>query len=1296
MPPLESEFRNIRRSKYVKKSAKDIKELAKSEGISLSEIYDSLQKSIIAARAIKKKYTRVASKNRKVTRDLSNNLTNMIVEQPIKPERMVSVSMRVFREDTRNTKRNSDTTINGRLWVAHEYIESRDYEGRPEYYLGEANTSSLTLPFTFIQPYANRMMKIELGDRVIRKRNGIMDQEDNTRLTEFLNSIERLGQEEFASYVKSIHEHYAVILIIEGYESISSSYYKDLPPVNKIRLLDDDTRMSHRHLDYEINKDALSLRDLFKPEKYYMPNACLPTAIMNTIADSYNSKYKLKPRVTFELLWKLVYPNKPFDSSLDFPLSFDEAIPIFEYFGVCAKQYNTNDELESSFAPERLNQNIIRDIVYIRKDNHAFGIYNQTVKKTIVRSTPKTDKLVVSDRYPIPSGKSVLTGCVTNTNDLMEQIIANVKNLELKEEDEVKMIKFLWCSPTDLSDILKYMVVDCKFYPTITTNSYKQVLSFGFKVQNLIVTLARPSFGRETIVTKDMVCLETQTAMVYQTVKEKAMKDMLNPYFKSSYGEGFAEMLSCYNRPALSGKMIQGYKGGVIALDTIKCYPSIVKNLSKIPVFSQFDVFTKDDGSVIHDHTLYKVKLIGKVDSDRSTRSKILMNLKEDVIYGFIVKLIRDEIKVVASCNPHKIVNNPLGKVIEDVLALKNDNMTESLKKQILVSCIGMFGKQNAYSCLPKIFVTYEDAQRESEKMPGGFIQRLGIGDGWLDPKTLIRHFKQSLYILTYTVSKKLIDGFLPIQHLIYDTCRVNLAMAAEMAENAGCQVLGVKTDAVYISTDDSDKLPLMPWKHDIDGCNIKNIGKLKKEAGTLPDKKLIDKQGTAGVGDIWIQPSPEVITYTLEDEYSSEEFTEIFNTYNRIMVKSKHAGGGKSYSLKQYVKGTNHVIACPSNSQSRKLQLEGFNGVTIYDLCGMRPTDDGRIERAGGVIEEYEFVGIEEVGQLNTKEWCMLNRYMTMFPNAKYICNGDCVQNNPIENDLNPALRKSIYYESIMKRMFPHQIMLEIPKRYRAEQVERVKQLRYDLFINKLDISVIIDKYAKPVMTLDDIPQDVSFITYLQDSRKTINEWEHRRRGLYGVTVGTLLRANCHMGKGKNTRINKHFEYKVTRVSDKEFDMIDESSNLEYKNVNKKWLYNFSYPYAFTGHSLQGDTIDRPIVIFDTSSQYVNRKWLYVALTRSSDLDKVYVYKGSLVDARMSIMDVENKINGYIRQDMSAGRGYDMKHYVDIAWVMRQSRHQMHRCSHCAEVMNMKNNGGDMDWTIDRCDNDLGHIKDN
>ena len=322
----------------------------------------------------------------------------------------------------------------------------------------------------------------------------------------------------------------------------------------------------------------------------------------------------------------------------------------------------------------------------------------------------------------------------------------------------------------------------------------------------------------------------------------------------------------------------------------------------------------------------------------------------------------------------------------------------------------------------------------------------------------------------------------------------------------------------------------------------------------------------------------------------------------------------------------------------------------------------------------------------------------MINHPGTKFIANGDELQNDPIEHNMNVTCGD--YHREVIDGIFPHQIALDIAKRFKGENALKVQKLHDDIFIRNMPLKQVIQKYAKIVKRMDDIPKNICFVTYRQETRKEMNEWEHQRLGLKGVFEGLVLRANCHTGKCKKTRFNKHFDYKIVKIEDKTIDMVDESSGLEYKNVDKKWLKNFSFPYAFTGHSLQGATIEKPVIIFDTQFEHISKKWLYVALTRSPDFNDVYAYDGK-PNTVMPTAYIEDKILGYIRQDKAKAftqkSGDETKrNYINVEWVRKQSKLQMHRCSCCGEVMNIQNNGGYLDWTVDRISNDKEHVKNN
>ena len=258
-----------------------------------------------------------------------------------------------------------------------------------------------------------------------------------------------------------------------------------------------------------------------------MADACVPNVIMNMIADKYNAHYKLKPRVTYELLWKIAHPDLPFDDTKPFPLSFDEAIPIFKYFGVSAQQRHTSGKLEASFMPETVNKNIPHSLIYIRKDNHAFPVNCEDIKQSLVNKPnheiTTQETLKCSDRFPMPSGKSILAGGVCTTAELTSLIHSH-----MPKNNEEKFIKVLWLNPTqDLSDLLKYMVIECRFYPNITLNGSKHVMSITLRIGYMYVSLVRPTFGAETIITQEMTSLPLDEAMRYQELKEKGLKNFM-------------------------------------------------------------------------------------------------------------------------------------------------------------------------------------------------------------------------------------------------------------------------------------------------------------------------------------------------------------------------------------------------------------------------------------------------------------------------------------------------------------------------------------------------------------------------------------------------------------------------------------------------------------------------------------------------------------------------------------------------------------------------------------------------
>ena len=105
-----------------------------------------------------------------------------------------------------------------------------------------------------------------------------------------------------------------------------------------------------------------------------------------------------------------------------------------------------------------------------------------------------------------------------------------------------------------------------------------------------------------------------------------------------------------------------------------------------------------------------------------------------------------------------------------------------------------------------------------------------------------------------------------------------------------------------------------------------------------------------------------------------------------------------------------------------------------------------------------------------------------------------------------------------------------------------------------------------------------------------------------------------------------------------------------------------------------------------------MNRKWLYTAVTRATDLSNVFFYGGADQGFDVEVLNkyLDNKIVHYVRQDKQAGRkGFD--NYVNRDWFMRQYGKSCSGCGDCL-TFEIKGNKVESNLTADRLDNDETH----
>ena len=113
-----------------------------------------------------------------------------------------------------------------------------------------------------------------------------------------------------------------------------------------------------------------------------------------------------------------------------------------------------------------------------------------------------------------------------------------------------------------------------------------------------------------------------------------------------------------------------------------------------------------------------------------------------------------------------------------------------------------------------------------------------------------------------------------------------------------------------------------------------------------------------------------------------------------------------------------------------------------------------------------------------------------------------------------------------------------------------------------------------------------------------------------------------------------------------------------------------FKLPYCSTCHSSQGSTIDEEITIFDCNSPYVDKNYIWTALTRTTNLNKGTIC--ALTENEINILNYckllqyfKLKINGYMHQDKIAKRKFNINEYINHNELHEQYKKQK-QCIHC------------------------------
>ena len=206
-----------------------------------------------------------------------------------------------------------------------------------------------------------------------------------------------------------------------------------------------------------------------------------------------------------------------------------------------------------------------------------------------------------------------------------------------------------------------------------------------------------------------------------------------------------------------------------------------------------------------------------------------------------------------------------------------------------------------------------------------------------------------------------------------------------------------------------------------------------------------------------------------------------------------------------------------------------------------------------------------------------------------------------------------------------------------------------------------------------------------------------------------------------KDKQVNKNFEYTIGKITENSITLMDEvfddnMENLilvEFATLSKKQIETyFKHSYCFTCHSRQGSTIKQPITIHQWDFKYATRKWLYTAITRTTEFDNVYFMIDKQFTEKQKKENEEKleisinqyfrkKIQGYIQQDKNNNLDLNdvmqCDEYISLKWLKKCINSA---CSNgCGNILTVDaddNFNVSSNITAQRLNNDLPHQLDN
>ena len=1071
------------------------------------------------------------------------------------------------------------------------------------------------------------------------------------------------------------------------------------------------------YYDTWIDPEAETVREAIE-NKTYNENECWINALLETYKDTELTRQKrgslaktLSRKKILELLDRT-------EENIHKGASIKAMKSVFEYFGIPVKLYDTWLNTIFRYIPRNYTKGHSKKIfMAFIKNNHVYPIYDNRERLSQLKGEKSLEFSASKNFYISDTTEPPKYKMFSHIDEL----------LKLTEKDEYHLVFRGIC----LYRVL-YQLKQAGYEPYIRYRAGRvSELRVRFHYENrkkpVIYHIYTQDLSKDTIDRTVIYKNEDK----YNNVAEAMFhfkRKLFSQSHMSYYDDVDLQILDECRTTVPMGyfdKTVDEKK--LVEIDRTKAFTWAFNKIRRIPVFNAFDSWKHWDDTLdinkLSSLTLYKVKV---------KSANIFFNKKYNLIYGkFLRKMDLSEIKIIYYKQPSFIHKVNYKKIVDELWETplgSNEDEDKQIKKTIANVNFGMLEKSKNVSQRSVIFNSLREACHYQRKY-GGRIYAVqeeteityydrevrvyddaDADDAYDDDEeeeqahTLNEERKEGekYYILNTSDRQTLVNGYRYIKELLLQYHNYAMYETYNILVKNGIGVCSVKSDAFTMHKHDFDRVKGNPYYKIINTFRETEIVlrepilNFEKGMGNwrVPDTPVHfpPKKSKFSYNKLIPIPTQENESLDVVNEWETEDICKQIIESNPCMIRAKFAGSGKSFVGTYFKKlGYNVLFVVPHNRLSQEIEGEATTLNTFFRI----PVNKGD-ELPAFDHSAYDVIFFDEIFMSNIFIYNKIREFVKNNPNKIIIGAGDTKQLQPI-NDLTNTQSHDQYADQCIDKIFKYNIYLKICKRVGEKDRITLDDMYNDFWINRLPIKDFIEKYFRYT---DEINPDHMNIAYTNIRCKSVSDEVRKKLGkksLYEVNEEMICRLYL---KYNGVNFNANIRYKILCINSK--GIIIENIKTKQKHTLTEELLNkhFRYGYCATAHSCQGASINNNITIHEWDKSYlVSREWAWTALTRARDFNKVAFFKNDKADEKMEkqllINYLKNKIDGYKKQDLKAGRELNEKNYVDVNFCMERLRGTCQKCGGDFHI-EIKKGALSSNFTCQRVDNEFSHTKDN